>query len=56
MGSKTLLIIGGSGFFGKSILRYFSVSTQLKKKFGKIIVISRNGLNNFFLYVIRKIS
>lgn len=46
MGSKTLLIIGGSGFFGKSILRYFSVSTQLKKKFGKIIVISRNGLKN----------
>jgi dTDP-glucose 4,6-dehydratase len=46
MGSKTFLIIGGSGFIGKSILKYFLVKSHLKKKFSKIIIISRNGLNN----------
>lgn len=46
MGSKTFLIIGGSGFIGKSILKYFLVSSHLKKKFSKIIILSRNRLNN----------
>ena len=41
---KTLLIIGGTGFFGNSILSYFSNSRILKRKFNKIIVISRNKL------------
>jgi len=44
---KTLLIIGGTGFFGNSILSYFSNSKILKRKFNKIIVISRNKLSTF---------
>jgi dTDP-glucose 4,6-dehydratase len=44
---KTLLIIGGTGFFGNSILTYFSNSKILKRKFNKIIVISRNKLATF---------
>jgi len=44
---KTLLIIGGTGFFGNSILSYFSKSKSLKKKFNKIIIISRNKLASF---------
>jgi dTDP-glucose 4,6-dehydratase len=44
---KTLLIIGGTGFFGNSILSYFSKSKSLKKKINKIIVISRNKLATF---------
>jgi dTDP-glucose 4,6-dehydratase len=44
---KTLLLIGGTGFFGNSILSYFSNSKILKRKFNKIIVISRNKLATF---------
>jgi nucleoside-diphosphate-sugar epimerase len=44
---KTLLIIGGTGFFGNSILSYLSNSKILKRKFNKIIVISRNKLATF---------
>ncbi len=44
---KTLLIIGGTGFFGNSILSYFSNSKILKRKFNKIIIISRNKLATF---------
>ena len=44
---KTLLIIGGTGFFGNSILSYFSNSKILKRKFNKIILISRNKLATF---------
>jgi nucleoside-diphosphate-sugar epimerase len=44
---KTLLLIGGTGFFGNSILKYFSNSKFLKKKFNKIIIISRNKLEKF---------
>jgi dTDP-glucose 4,6-dehydratase len=44
---KTLLIIGGTGFFGNSILSYFSKSKTSKKKFNKVIVISRNKLATF---------
>jgi nucleoside-diphosphate-sugar epimerase len=39
-----LLIIGGTGFFGKSILKYLSNSKYFKKKFKKIIIISRKKL------------
>ena len=45
--SKTLLIIGGTGFFGNSILSYFSNSKILKKKFKKIIIISRKKSATF---------
>ncbi len=42
---KTLLLIGGTGFFGKSILNYFSFyKNSLKKKFNKIIILSRSRL------------
>jgi dTDP-glucose 4,6-dehydratase len=42
---KTLLLIGGTGFFGKSILDYLSFyKNSLKKKFNKIIILSRGGL------------
>jgi dTDP-glucose 4,6-dehydratase len=47
MKPKSLLLIGGTGFFGKSILSYFSNSKILKKKFGKIIIISRNKLATY---------
>jgi|688.fasta_scaffold106134_2 nucleoside-diphosphate-sugar epimerase len=46
MKNKTLLLIGGSGFFGKSILDYFSRNIYLRKKIKKIIVISRKNINN----------
>jgi dTDP-glucose 4,6-dehydratase len=42
---KTLLVIGGSGFFGKSILDYFSRKISLKKMIKKIIIISRKSLD-----------
>jgi FlaA1/EpsC-like NDP-sugar epimerase len=43
--SKTLLLIGGTGFFGKSILKYFdSNANSLKKKFNKIIILSRGKI------------
>jgi nucleoside-diphosphate-sugar epimerase len=44
---KTLLIIGGTGFFGHSILKFFSNSSSLKKKFRKIIIISRNKFQKY---------
>jgi nucleoside-diphosphate-sugar epimerase len=44
---KTLLIIGGTGFFGKSILKYLSNSKYFKKKIKKIIIISRKRLSEF---------
>jgi nucleoside-diphosphate-sugar epimerase len=44
MKPKSLLLIGGTGFFGKSILKYFSNSKSLKKKINKIIIISRKKL------------
>ncbi len=44
---KTLLIIGGTGFFGHSILKFFSYSKSLRKKFSKIIIISRNKLEKY---------
>jgi len=44
---NTLLIIGGTGFFGKSILKYLSNSKYLKKKFKKIIIVSRKKLGEF---------
>ena len=39
MQSKSLLIIGGTGFFGKSILDYLKNHNILKLK--KIIILSR---------------
>jgi dTDP-glucose 4,6-dehydratase len=47
MRSNTLLIIGGTGFFGNSILKYISNSKSLKKKFKKIIIISRKRFQKF---------
>jgi dTDP-glucose 4,6-dehydratase len=44
---KTLLIIGGTGFFGNSLLKFFSNSKFLKKKINKIIIISRKKLEKF---------
>jgi len=41
---KTLLIIGGTGFFGNSLLKFFLNSKILKKKFKKIIILSRSRL------------
>ena len=43
MKSKSLLIIGGTGFFGKSILDYFQNYNSLKIK--KIIIFSRRKQN-----------
>jgi dTDP-glucose 4,6-dehydratase len=48
--SKTLLLIGGTGFFGKSILKYFYYHRNIfKKKFSKIIILSRGKIKiNFY--------
>ena len=43
MKSKSLLIIGGTGFFGKSILDYFTNYNSLK--INKIIIFSRKSQN-----------
>ena len=60
---KTLLIIGGTGFVGNSLLKFFSNSKFLKKKINKIIIISRKKLEKFdYLeqlkknYIIKKIN
>jgi len=47
MKPKSLLLIGGTGFFGNSILKYFLNSKSLKKQFNKIIIISRKKLEKF---------
>ena len=54
MKKKTILIIGGSGFFGKSILEYFSQHTYLKKKINKIIIINRRNINSDVFYNVKK--
>lgn len=46
---KSLLLIGGSGFFGKSILNYFANSKKLKNKINKIIIYSRRKFKNKLL-------
>jgi dTDP-glucose 4,6-dehydratase len=51
---KTILLIGGSGFFGKSILDYFSRNTYLKKKIKNVIVISRKSINDKVIGQIKK--
>jgi dTDP-glucose 4,6-dehydratase len=44
MKPKSLLVIGGTGFFGKSILKYFINNNYLKKYFNKVFILSRNKL------------
>ena len=44
MKPSSLLIIGGTGFFGKSILKYFSKNIYLNKKINKIFILSRGKL------------
>ena len=44
---KTLLIIGGTGFFGNSILKYITNSKFLKKKIKNIIIISRKKFKKY---------
>ena len=39
---KTLLVLGGSGFIGKSILEYFCSGNLTKYKIKKLILVSRN--------------
>ena len=45
---KSLLIIGGTGFFGNTILDYIDKSFSLKKIINNITVISR-GKKKFFI-------
>jgi nucleoside-diphosphate-sugar epimerase len=53
--SKTLLLIGGTGFFGKSILKYFDCNANfLKKKFSKIIILSRGKIKIKFIKNLKK--
>ena len=42
---KSILIIGSGGFFGNSILDYFSKNKKLSKKINKIILINRSKKN-----------
>ena len=50
MKPKSLLLIGGTGFLGLSILKYFLNANFKKKRINKIIILSRHKLikNNFF--------
>ena len=54
MKKKSLLIIGGTGFFGKSILDYFANYINLKKKIQKILIISRKNCRLDILDIIKK--
>jgi len=54
MKHKTLLIIGGSGFFGKSILDFFSRNISFKKKIKNIIVLSRKSLDDKIAKEVKK--
>ena len=44
MKPKSLLIIGGTGFFGKSILKYLSINNFTNIKINKIFILSRGKL------------
>jgi nucleoside-diphosphate-sugar epimerase len=44
MKPKSLLIIGGTGFFGKSILKYLSINNSANIKINKIFILSRGKL------------
>jgi dTDP-glucose 4,6-dehydratase len=50
---KSLLVIGGSGFFGKSVLDYLYKNSFLTKKIKNITIISR-GRQKFFINKILK--
>ena len=41
---RSLLLIGGTGFFGKSILKYFSKNIFLNIKVNKIFILSRTKI------------
>ena len=45
MNKKSILIIGSSGFFGKSILDFILENKKIKKKISKIFLISRKNKN-----------
>ena len=44
MKPKSLLVIGGSGFVGNSILKYLSNNSFLNIKINKIFILSRRKL------------
>jgi nucleoside-diphosphate-sugar epimerase len=44
MEPKSLLVIGGTGFFGKSIVKYLSNNSLLNIKINKIFILSRRKL------------
>jgi dTDP-glucose 4,6-dehydratase len=44
MKTRSLLIIGGTGFFGKSILKYLSINKTTSIKINKIFILSRGKL------------
>ena len=44
MKTKSLLIVGGTGFFGKSILKYLSINKSLNININKIFILSRGKL------------
>jgi len=56
MKDKSLLIIGGTGFLGQSILKYLLNDNTKKNKIRKIIILSRNKLkkDNFFKILKKK--
>jgi nucleoside-diphosphate-sugar epimerase len=54
MYEKSILIIGGTGFVGQSIIDFFSKNNLLKKKIKKIIIVSRGKKKIYLDSVIKK--
>ena len=44
--SKTLMVLGGSGFIGQNIAKYFLKGDYVKFKISKLILVSRSGSLN----------
>ena len=44
--SKTLMVLGGSGFIGQNIAKYFLNGDYIRFKVSKLILVSRSGSLN----------
>ena len=51
---KTLIIVGSSGFFGKSLLSFLENKKDIQKKIGKIYLINRGKSKNIISKKLKK--